>query len=193
MDTHLLIKIIHMSSVAVLLVVCIARAFTLFVGTQNNQPNPKGRIAFVALQHLAFSLIVISGIILLVMNDFKVTYLSDTMYNHTKEFNINYTRLDKQGNAVESFDIQPYILYTNDFSKLVSTNPSTKHYLTKDIFSIVSNLPKEEVEPEAAKQKEDSLRYQLYQIGLNDTVVTDKNIITVAGIVKNPELKHFDL
>ena len=71
MDTHLLIKIIHMSSVAVLLVVFIARAFTLFVGTQNNQPNPKGR-AFVALQHLAFSLIVISGIILLVMNDFKV-------------------------------------------------------------------------------------------------------------------------
>ena len=72
MDTHLLIKIIHMSSVAVLLVVFIARAFTLFVGTQNNQPNPKGRIAFIALQHLAFSLIVISGIILLVMNDFKV-------------------------------------------------------------------------------------------------------------------------
>lgn len=72
MDTHLLIKIIHMSSVAVLLVVFIARAFTLFVGTQNNQPNPNGRIAFVALQHLAFSLIVISGIILLVMNDFKV-------------------------------------------------------------------------------------------------------------------------
>lgn len=129
----------------------------------------------------------------MVMNDFKVTYLSDTMYNHTKEFNINYTRMDKQGNAVESFDIQPYILYTNDFSKLASTNPSTKHYLTKDIFSIVSNLPKEEVEPEAAKQKEDSLRYKLYQIGLNDTVVTDKNIITVAGINKNPELKHFDL
>ena len=72
MDSHVLLKIIHMSGVTLLLVIFIARAFTLFVGTQNNQPNPKARIAFVALQHLAFSLIVISGIILLVMNDFKV-------------------------------------------------------------------------------------------------------------------------
>ena len=72
MDSHVLLKIIHMSGVTLLLVIFIARAFTLFVGTQNNQPNPKARIAFVALQHLAFSLIVISGIILLIMNDFKV-------------------------------------------------------------------------------------------------------------------------
>ncbi|OTG63855.1 SirB2 family protein [Acinetobacter silvestris] len=72
MDTHLLIKIIHMSSVAVALVIFVARALTLFVGTQNNQPNPKGRIAFVAIQHLAFTVLTISGIILLIMNDFKV-------------------------------------------------------------------------------------------------------------------------
>ncbi len=72
MDTHLLIKIIHMSSVAVALIVFIARASTLFIGTQNQQPNPKGRIIFVALQHLSFTVLTITGIILLVMKDFQV-------------------------------------------------------------------------------------------------------------------------
>lgn len=72
MDTHLLIKIIHMSSVAVALIVFIARASTLFIGTQNQQPNPKGRIVFVALQHLSFTVLTITGIILLVMKDFQV-------------------------------------------------------------------------------------------------------------------------
>ncbi|MBL7830507.1 MAG: cytochrome c biogenesis protein CcsA [Saprospiraceae bacterium] len=141
---------------------------------------------------LGKNIVLIKGLPM-IMNDFKVTYVSDTMYNHTKEFNINYSRLDKKGKVVESFNISPYILYTNDFSKLASTNPSTKRYLGMDIFSVVSNLPKEEVEPEAAKQKEDSLKYRLYAIGLQDTVVTDKNIITVAGIIKNPTIKHFEL
>ncbi|OTG96515.1 SirB2 family protein [Acinetobacter sp. ANC 3832] len=72
MDTHLLIKIIHMSSVAVALIVFIACASTLFIGTQNQQPNPKGRIIFVALQHLSFTVLTITGIILLVMKDFQV-------------------------------------------------------------------------------------------------------------------------
>ena len=42
MDTHLLIKIIHMTSVAVLILVFVLRASTLFIGTQNQQPNQKG-------------------------------------------------------------------------------------------------------------------------------------------------------
>lgn len=72
MDTHLLIKIIHMSSVSLLILVFVLRAFTLFIGTQNQQPNPKGRVAFVAIQHLSLTLIVLTGIALLVMNEFKV-------------------------------------------------------------------------------------------------------------------------
>lgn len=72
MDTHLLLKVIHMTSVAVLVVVFILRATTLYIGTQNQQPNPKGRVAFVALQHLSLTIIVVTGISLLIMNELKV-------------------------------------------------------------------------------------------------------------------------
>lgn len=72
MDTHLLIKIIHMSSVSLAIVVLLLRSITLFVGVQNNQPNPKKRKLYVGLQHLSFSLMLITGLILLSLNNFQV-------------------------------------------------------------------------------------------------------------------------
>ncbi|ENU32017.1 hypothetical protein F991_00130 [Acinetobacter sp. CIP-A165] len=72
MDAHLITKIIHMSAVSLLILVFVARAATLFVGTQQQQPNPKVRKGFVGLQHLSLTLIIITGAILLVMNNFEV-------------------------------------------------------------------------------------------------------------------------
>lgn len=72
MDIHLLVKIIHMSSVVLLILVFVLRAVTLFVGTQDQQPSSQGRVVLVALQHLALTVIVLTGITLLIINDFKV-------------------------------------------------------------------------------------------------------------------------
>ena len=71
METQLLIKIVHMSAVSLACVVILARAMT-FKGVQGNQPNPAGRTAFVALQHLSMLVIVLTGIALLVMKNFDV-------------------------------------------------------------------------------------------------------------------------
>ena len=72
MDAHLLIKIIHMSAVALLIIAFISRASTLFIGVQEQQPNPKARKLLVALQHLSLSLIILTGVVLLVMKGFQV-------------------------------------------------------------------------------------------------------------------------
>lgn len=72
MDTHLLIKIVHMSSASVLVLAVLIGIFTLYTGTQDNQPNPKLRKLFMAFQHLSYLLIVITGMTLLVMNQFEV-------------------------------------------------------------------------------------------------------------------------
>ncbi|WP_089606226.1 SirB2 family protein [Acinetobacter piscicola] len=72
MDAHLIVKIIHMTSVALALLVFVLRALTLFVGTQGQQPNPNGRVAFVALQHLSYTVVVVTGVVLLFMNHFNV-------------------------------------------------------------------------------------------------------------------------
>ena len=72
MDAHLLTKIIHMTAVAAALMVFVLRASTLFIGVQGEQPNPAGRKALVALQHLSFTGVFITGAILLVMKNFQV-------------------------------------------------------------------------------------------------------------------------
>ncbi|MCO8082495.1 SirB2 family protein [Acinetobacter lwoffii] len=72
METQLLVKIIHMSVAGLAIVAILARALTLFVGTQGNLPNPVARIALVALQHLAITVIALTGIVSLVLKDFDV-------------------------------------------------------------------------------------------------------------------------
>ncbi|HAB42831.1 SirB2 family protein [Acinetobacter variabilis] len=72
MDTQLLVKIIHMSAAGLAIVAILARAITLFVDTQGNQPNPKARVFLVALQHLVISVIALTGIIALFLKNFDV-------------------------------------------------------------------------------------------------------------------------
>ena len=72
MDMQLTVKIVHMISVTLLIGVVVARAFTLFVGVQGNQPNPVARKLFVALQHLSMTLIVLTGLTSLVIKNFEV-------------------------------------------------------------------------------------------------------------------------
>lgn len=72
MDTHLLIKIVHMSSATLLILAIFVGVLTLYVGTQDNQPNPKLRKVFMALQHLSLLLIILTGVTLLVLNQFQV-------------------------------------------------------------------------------------------------------------------------
>ncbi len=72
MDTHLLIKIIHMTGAALACAAVLIRAVTLFKGVQGNLPNPAGRKFFVALQHGAMALIAVTGAVLLYMKNFDV-------------------------------------------------------------------------------------------------------------------------
>ncbi|RKG30720.1 SirB2 family protein [Acinetobacter tianfuensis] len=70
MDTHLLIKIVHMTGASLACLAVFVRAFTLFKGVQGNMPNPAMRTLFVALQHGAMTLIALTGIVLLWMKNF---------------------------------------------------------------------------------------------------------------------------
>lgn len=72
METYLIIKLIHMSSASLALLVFVLRGFSLFVAPQGNQPNPNGRKLLVGLQHLSMSLIILTGVLLLIMNRFVV-------------------------------------------------------------------------------------------------------------------------
>lgn len=81
MDSHLLIKIIHMSFATLAILVFAMRGVQILLakaqpGEAADQPSDlpalKGRVVLVALQHLSYSVLVIAGVVLLVQNQFVV-------------------------------------------------------------------------------------------------------------------------
>ena len=67
-----LLASIHLVGIALLFVVILLRGMTLFKGIENNQPKQSSRKLFVALQHSSLTIVVFTGVALLVMKDFQV-------------------------------------------------------------------------------------------------------------------------
>jgi cytochrome c-type biogenesis protein CcmF len=125
------------------------------------------------------------------MLGFEATYLRDTVVRQTRTFAVQFKKQDgKGGYTGEDFTLHPNVMYDRQFANIVASNPSTKHYLTHDIFTHVSSLPKAELDREFARQQEDSLRFDPYEAVVGDTVFTKKHFFVVEGYTKQP--KHPD-
>jgi cytochrome c-type biogenesis protein CcmF len=125
------------------------------------------------------------------IRDFNATYLKDTVERQTRTFTVKFERRNENGNVSgESFELYPNVMYDRQFSKIVANNPSTKHYWDYDIFTMITSLPKAELDPEFARQQEDSLKYVPCFLSPGDTLRTENNILVLQGVTKTPN--HHD-
>ncbi len=104
------------------------------------------------------------------MSGYEVTYLSDTLDTFTRTFTVNYKKRNEAGEIIEEFNLYPNVLYEKTFTKIAASNPSTKQYWYKDVFTHIPSLPRVEMDVEYRKQQEDSLQYKLYNVAQNETV-----------------------
>jgi cytochrome c-type biogenesis protein CcmF len=122
---------------------------------------------------------------------YQATYLRDTVAGQTRTFTVRFDQLDSLGNPEGSpFELAPNVMYNKGFTEIVASNPSTKHYWNRDIFTHVTSLPKAEMDRDFARQQEDSLQYDTYPARIGDTIYTKKNYIIVKNATKTP--KHHD-
>jgi len=122
------------------------------------------------------------------MRGFNATYLADSLERQTRSFSVHFERRDESGNPTgENFTLFPNVMYDRQFSKVVANNPSTQHYWNYDVFTLVSSLPKAEMDPEFAKQQEDSLKYETYEAVVGDTIFTEKHYLVVESVTKTPQ------
>lgn len=108
------------------------------------------------------------------MMDYWVNFLGREEDGHKEIFNVHYTKKDEQGNIVEEFTLQPDA-QVNEGMGLVS-NPDTKHYLSKDIFTHVTSIPEKPKEVET----------QIVEMYIGDTIFTTKHFTILDEIVSNP-------
>jgi cytochrome c-type biogenesis protein CcmF len=125
------------------------------------------------------------------MSGYEVTYVRDTSWDFTRQFLVNYKKRDEKGAVTEEFELIPNILYDKTFTKIAASNPSTKHYWNKDIFTHVSSLPKADMDPEYRKQVEDSLKYISYKGKVGDTIFTKANYAVIEDVTLDPKLKDY--
>lgn len=107
------------------------------------------------------------------MNNFWVTYQGDTLIGNERIYDIQFSKIDSNNNIIEEFVLHPSAVYSNDMQEIVSFNPSTKRYLHKDIFSHIPGLPRHLMKVEFAREMEDTLNYQVFDVDYNAPIIYD--------------------
>ncbi len=127
------------------------------------------------------------------MNGYWVLYESDSFVLKSRIYNLKIWKEDSTNQVTESFYLHPEVQYDNKLTKVAASNPSTKHYFNKDIFSLIAQIPQTQTDAESAQKAEDSLRYLLYDVSLNDTTFTRKHYVILKEIKNNFQPKDFEL
>jgi len=131
------------------------------------------------------------------LNGYEITYQRDSMIDRMRTYDINFKKLNQEGKVVEDFMVYPTAQFDNKLIKVAAYNPSTQHYLDKDIFTHIATLPKKEADREEAQRMEDSLNYRIIEVplgaemtfidtlNLSDTTMINQFRISIESIIPN--------
>ncbi len=138
------------------------------------------------------------------MSGYEVEYQKDTMIGKERYYTINYKKLSDGGKVTEEFAVHPSALFDNKGVKVAAYNPSTKHYLHKDIFTHILTIPLREADIMEARKFEDTLTYSSYDLSIGkptlilDTLKTRfgptkiSTEVKLLGITQNPQHPDYE-
>lgn len=131
------------------------------------------------------------------MGDYTLTYVGDSIEGVDVYYKVNYERRDEDGNITERFQLTPRA-QQNPKMGLVGT-PSTRHYLHKDIYTIVTAAPRIEAllqeeshdhDHEGHSPFEDFEDPTTHQVNLGDTIPYRNGYVVVREINRNATVQN---
>ncbi|SMO65875.1 heme lyase CcmF/NrfE family subunit [Solitalea koreensis] len=130
------------------------------------------------------------------MDKYLVTYTGDTTEGVNTYYRVNYKVVDESNKVVENFDLNP-LGQINPTMGLVAS-PDTRHYLTHDIYTHVSSVPKREEDAAAEghdghAEDEGYNPPSTYKVSVGDTINFDEGKVVVRGINKDVHLKDMTI
>ncbi|MEO6538434.1 MAG: cytochrome c biogenesis protein CcsA, partial [Ferruginibacter sp.] len=114
------------------------------------------------------------------MAAYEVTYLKDSSGNEKgrKFYELQFQKKDPLTQKIqETFTLQPDVYMMKDNN--MSSNPDTKSYLTKDVFTYISYALNKE-------NNEDTAKFKETELGEGDTSYYSNGIFILNKVVKNP-------
>lgn len=117
--------------------------------------------------------------------DYKVTYLKDSAGHETgrKYYELQFERQDAAGKIKESFKLSPDVYQMKDNN--MSSNPDTKSYLFKDVFTYISYALNK-------NDAEDTATFREITLGHNDTAFYSNGFMVLDNVVKNPKNNKYN-
>ncbi len=114
------------------------------------------------------------------MLDYKVTFSGDSAGNEKGRlyYKLNFVKND----STEKFTLTPDVYVGKE--ELKSSNPSTKRYLTKDIYTYISSI-----NPES--NRADTNQFVIKEMAEGDTAFYSKGYLILNRVVKNPDNEKF--
>lgn len=105
------------------------------------------------------------------LGDFMVTYQGDSTSGEDIYFKVNYKSLDGK----EEFTLMPNTQINEDMGGILP-NPDTRHYLTYDVYTHITSLP---------KPLSDSIDWQNvkeYSVNKGDSIITNNGTVYFTGV-----------
>ena len=118
------------------------------------------------------------------MGPYEVTYLRDSFGNEKgrRFYELLFQRKDAETKKVlEQFTLWPDVYIMKDNS--MSSNPDTKAYLGKDVFTYISYA--------VNNKEEDTTQFKIQELAEGDTAFYSNGIIILNKVVKNPHNEKF--
>lgn len=119
-----------------------------------------------------------------IMGDYEVTYTRDSSGKEKgrKFYHLLFERKDAAKNVKEQFELKPdvYMMKDNNFS----SNPDTRSYLTKDVFTYLSYALNNE-------QVEDTAQFRMVEMHEGDTAFYTGGYIILNKVLKNPNNSRY--
>ncbi len=118
------------------------------------------------------------------MGEYEVTYRSDSsgMEKGRKFYQLNFERKDAAKNVKEKFKLQPDVYLMKDNN--MSSNPDTKSYLTRDVFTYISYALNE-------TQAEDTAQFKIVELHEGDTAYYPNGYLILNKVEKNPNNSRY--
>lgn len=114
------------------------------------------------------------------MSGYDVTYTGKTNEPHKTIFNVRYQKKDN-GKVIEDFTLHPNLVLNPRMGD--APNPSTKHYLTKDVFTHITA---------AADNSKNKDTLMLFEKSVGDTFYLNRHYVVFEAIDPKPKIDKAD-
>ncbi len=133
------------------------------------------------------------------MGDYRITYIGDSIAPPNVYYKIKYEKIDEEsGKVKESFVLSPYAQNNPQMGGLIGT-PDTRHYLTHDIYTLITAAPSDTQAKAANIPEEEKTGYEdyeepaTYQVSIGDTLRYRNGFYVIEGINRNAKLNNIPL